>query len=178
MSKTKGNKIEIKENYAIIYASNSGQEIFCNIDDLDLLDKYTWQSFKTKKANTFYARAYIWDSEKREKRIFLHQLLYESNEFIIDHIDRNGLNNKRENLRLATRSENRSNSKKFANNTSGYIGVYFRRNKWEVQITKNGKSHYIGVFNSIIEAAKAYDIMALKLNGNFAHLNFPIDIEN
>ena len=68
----------------------------------------------------------------------------------IDHWDRNGLNNKMENLREATRSENTQNAKRHKNNTSGVKGVYWHKTatKWTAQITVDGRKVYLGLFRS------------------------------
>ena len=94
---------------------------------------------------------------------------------IVDHIDGNGLNNVRDNLRICSRQENLFNRAPQSNNTSGYKGVSWMssRNKWHVRIKAMGKDHYIGLFADLEEAARAYDDAAKKLHGEFAYLNFP-----
>lgn len=91
---------------------------------------------------------------------------------VVDHIDRNKLNNKIENLRESTLSQNRANSKLTSKNTSGYKGVSKMRNKWRVQIEYCGKTHRLGCFECPIVAALAYDKKALELFGEFANTNF------
>ena len=93
---------------------------------------------------------------------------------IVDHIDGNGLNCQKDNLRICTHSQNQHNSGIRRNNTSGYIGVSWskREEKWIAQITVNGKVKRIGAFDDVIEAAKAYDEEALSKRGEFATLNF------
>ena len=92
---------------------------------------------------------------------------------VIDHIDRNPLNNKKVNLRIATRSQNGANSKMSSNNTSGFRGVCFdsKGKKWVAEIKENFKKISLGRFNSRTEAAKAYNSKAIKLFGKFATLN-------
>ena len=94
---------------------------------------------------------------------------------LIDHIDRNKLNCKRENLRSATIAQNVSNQKLHSNNTTGYKGVSFdsKRQKWRACIMLNRRTNHIGYFYDEITAAKAYDLEARKLHGVFASLNFP-----
>ena len=91
----------------------------------------------------------------------------------VDHIDRDPLNNRRENLRLATRSENQHNQAKRANNTSGFKGVRFdkRGRKWRAQITVNSKYVHLGLFDTAEAAAAAYDTAALSLHDTFACVN-------
>lgn len=93
----------------------------------------------------------------------------------IDHIDGNCGNNRIENLRPTTASNNAANQKLSIKNTSGYKGVYWKKSegKWIVSIQKNYKAHHGGTFTNKREAARAYDKLALELFGEFARLNFP-----
>lgn len=95
----------------------------------------------------------------------------------IDHKDRNGFNNKWENLREVTISQNAANSFRKVKNKAGFKGVKFmtdhaRIKPWEASIHKNGKYYYIGAFKTAEEAAKAYDKKALELYGEYAKTNF------
>jgi hypothetical protein len=91
----------------------------------------------------------------------------------IDHIDFNGLNNQKNNLRLCINEQNARHRRKPKNNTSGYKGVTTPKNskKYKATIVFNYKSIYLGYFNTAIEAAKAYNTAALKYFGEFAKLN-------
>lgn len=95
-----------------------------------------------------------------------------------DHKDRNGLNNHRENLRPANDSQNQGNVGIQTNNTSGFKGVSFRRDraKWIAYIRVDRKRIHLGYFDDPIEAALAYDVAALKHFGEFAALNFPAPV--
>ena len=88
----------------------------------------------------------------------------------IDHIDGNSLNNKIENLRSATQSQNMANSRMKNTNTSGYKGVTFRKDtkKWQAAIMVNGKHISLGSFSKKEDAAKAYEIGAIKNYSEFA----------
>ena len=92
---------------------------------------------------------------------------------VVDHIDHDGLNNCKSNLRIATLSENRRNSRKAKDTSSKYKGVSWHKNnkKWEVKIGFNYKKIHIGYFNNIKEAAEAYNKKAKELFGEFAYLN-------
>jgi hypothetical protein len=89
----------------------------------------------------------------------------------VDHINGNKLDNRRENLRLCTHKENIRNQKKHKNNTSGYKGVFRRRNRWMAQIQHDRQFVYIGTFDTPQDAAQAYDEKARELFGDFAKPN-------
>jgi hypothetical protein len=92
----------------------------------------------------------------------------------VDHIDRNGLNNRLENLRLATPSQNQWNRGPTKDNKTGYKGVSANHNQWVAKIRIAGKQVYLGSFASAELAAQAYDEAALKVQGRFAYTNFPL----
>lgn len=146
---------------------------FALVDDEDFekLNKHKW-FFRKLGRNNIYAITRI--SGEKQKEIFMHRLLLKcpSNLFG-DHIDGNGLNNQKGNLRIATKQNNQANSRIPKNNTSGYKGVRFRpdRNKFVARISFNDNTKHLGYFDTDIEAAKAYNQKALELFGEFANLN-------
>lgn len=91
----------------------------------------------------------------------------------IDHKDRNALNDKIDNLRAATKAQNNRNKSSAKNSTSKYLGVYKRNDngKWRSEIRINKKRISIGTFTSEIDAAKAYNNLAIIHYGEFANLN-------
>jgi hypothetical protein len=117
-----------------------------------------------------------------DRNIYMHRILNNTpDDMVTDHIDRNKLNNVKSNLRTCTQGENALNSTKRKGLTSQYKGVRFIKkyahaptpNKWEANITVNGKTRFIGTFPSEMEAALAYDKKAAELHGAFASLNLP-----
>lgn len=94
---------------------------------------------------------------------------------LTDHINLDGLDNRRANLRPATHAENLRNRGRQTNNSSGFKGVTWnkRARKWQAQIGMPGSKSYLGIFVDPEEAARAYDAAAIELHGEFARLNFP-----
>ena len=94
----------------------------------------------------------------------------------VDHINHNGLDNRKANLRPATRAENNRNRRKWSKRKCGsrFKGVSWHkyRKRWTVQIWFNSKMKFIGYFHDEIAAAKAYDAAAKKYHKEFAVLNF------
>jgi len=96
-----------------------------------------------------------------------------SKDLLVDHINRNPLDNRKLNLRIADYSINGWNSKMQSNNTSGYRGVCSFKGKWQADIHVNMKLIYLGRYSNIIDAALAYDRAVIKYRGADAPLNFP-----
>lgn len=108
--------------------------------------------------------------------VFMHRLITgASPDQHVDHANRNRLDNRRANLRFATRSQNGANRKVSRNNTSGYVGVGRRRDsgKWQARLCVEGTRLHLGIFHDVADAARAYDAAALEHFGEFAALNFP-----
>lgn len=92
----------------------------------------------------------------------------------VDHIDSNGLNNTRSNLRICTSTQNHGNARISTANKSGFKGVHWdsQRQKYRAQIGRSPRVH-LGYHITAIDAARAYDRAALAHFGEFARLNFP-----
>lgn len=91
----------------------------------------------------------------------------------VDHIDHDGLNNQKTNLRNCTMKENSMNKSKNKGFSTKYKGVYVFRNKFAVNIRVDDKIIFLGVFDNAVDGAREYDKAAIKYFGEFAHLNFP-----
>ena len=108
--------------------------------------------------------------------MYMHHLVIDIPKgFFADHINHNGLDNRKANLRLATRTQNIWHRKKFKKpSRSQYKGVDWANDmkRWRARIRVNGKRIYIGSFENEIDAAKAYDNAAKKYHREFAVLNF------
>ena len=92
----------------------------------------------------------------------------------VDHVDGDGLNCSRANMRVCLPTENRRNCRQYKNNTSGFKGVSFHRmtGKWRADIGVDGKQIGLGTFSSPLDAALAYDAAAKEYFGEFARTNF------
>ena len=149
------------------------------VDDeyFDRLNGFKWCAHKNRK--TYYAVRNSKRQKGRRTFICMHREilgLKTSDGKDTDHINGNGLDNRRVNLRPCTPSQNQHNRRSFCG-TSKYKGVSWhkRDKKWQAYIRLNGKLIHLGLFDSEIEAARAYDIKAKELFGEFAHLNFKGD---
>lgn len=141
-------------------------------EDYELLSQWKWSA--KVGTNTVYAyRKYRKDG--KQIPVPMHrQIMGFPENLEVDHIDRNGLNNQRANLRLATHRQNAYNAKP-RKNKSGYRGVtwYAPYEKWVAVIMNRGKKHFLGYFDDPAEGGRAYDEAARNLHGEFATLNFP-----
>lgn len=139
------------------------------IDEADYLQIANYNFYLDKKG---YAAATTADIYGVRMPTRLHIFLFGKNSFI-DHIDRNRLNNRRNNFRNATRSQQAMNHSIGSNNSSGFKGVYksYNNGKFKATIKKDYKSYHLGYFLTDIEAACAYNDKAIELFGEFAVLN-------
>ena len=145
-----------------------GKFALVDAGDYYRLVKFPWAA--NKGGNTFYAAR-----THNSKKLMMHRVIMNPpSHLFVDHIDHNGLNNCKSNLRLCTPAQNRYNliSKK---GNSKYKGVHWKRSrkKWAAAIQLNRKIYHIGHFTDEIAAARAYDERARELHGEFACLNFP-----
>lgn len=153
-------------------------EIKVDDEDYDFLNNYKWYATHSHQ-NSWYTTTYY-----KNKRISMHRLIMNvtDSKILIDHIDGNPLNNQRNNLRIATSSQNSQNKKPNYNALSKFKGVTRDKKRhsdgynWVAGITNNGKTirkYFSFDKKGEIEAAKYYDKMAKELFGEFAYLNFP-----
>lgn len=140
---------------------------------LDEKDKYLLEKYK------FWLKDGLYPQTKIDgKNTYIYHLILNTNE-LVDHIDRNPLNNKRNNLRIATKSTNAMNSKLRSDNSSGIKGISWRKekNSWETYININKKRIRLGYFKDIKEAALKR-IEAEKIYfGEFANLELIKKVE-
>lgn len=143
------------------------------IDDADaeVILRHKWQA--KILGRTVYAMRTMRINGKPQPVPMHRLLLGQPPGMDIDHIDGDGLNNQRANLRQCTRLENGKNQRRRTTNSTGFKGVHFGGGKFHVQIMVNRKQHHIGAFATAEAAALAYDEAARRLHGEFARLNFP-----
>jgi hypothetical protein len=143
-----------------------GHFAIVDIDDYEAMSQYSWQ-LKTNTSGGIYARARIDGKWK-----FMHRLIMNpAASMDIDHINGNGLDNRRSNLRICTHANNSRNQRKSSKHK--YKGIYFdkHRNTWRAQIVVNGLHIKTTRYKTDKEAALAYNALALKHFGDYAHLN-------
>lgn len=149
---------------------NTGKgEIYALIDDGDytIVNAYKW---------FINPQGYVWAHDyskgwRAKAQVLLHRLLLPPPKGqTVDHIDRNPLNNRRDNLRIATYSQQNMNTRTRSDNTTGHRGVYWekRRNCWRVCINLNGKQIHVGQFKDKQRAILAREAKAKELYGDFA----------
>lgn len=146
-------------------------------EDYQRLSVHPWHA-NVKNHGRVYAERFSRHPDGRKTSIRMHREILGAPPGVdVDHRDRDGLNNRRANLRLATNSQNRANSKKRADGvTSPYRGVHLhkRLGKWAAQIRVDGDHRHLGVFAAAEDAARVYDAAAFAAWGDFARLNFPV----
>ena len=148
-----------------------GKVALVDNEDYDYVSQYKWHAIKRKCV--WYASRVMYRQGK-PKHVFLHAFLMNPQDGLqVDHIDGDGLNCTRANMRLCTPAENTRNRRRPITNTSGYKGVSWHklRGKWIAWIGVNGKNKYLGLFESKDEAAQAYNEAASLHYGEFARLN-------
>jgi len=141
-------------------------------EDYELVRRYKWQLLdhgKRQYATTTYS------VKNRTKHIYMHRLIMgfpKGKE--VDHINFDGLDNRRLNLRSCSKSQNHFNLRK-RKSASRFKGVVLvpSTGKWHARIKIDGKTKHLGTYSSEEDAALAYDNMALQIAGEFALLNFP-----
>ena len=148
------------------------QGLFAKVDDIDyerVINQSGWMAVFV--GNRYYARS------NNQLGLYLHNFIMGSKG--IDHINLDGLDNQRSNLRPATKSQNAMNQGKRNTPTSSrFKGVYYNKgkNKWAAEIKKDGVKRFLGYFDFEEDAALAYDQAATEWFGEFARTNKAVDV--
>ena len=149
-----------KDQYATIDAA-----------DYERAASFSWHT--SISGNRTYAYSRI-----NGRNVSLHRFLTNAPKgMVVDHIDHDGLNDRQSNLRVCTQRQNLYNSRP-KGRSSRFKGVCWdkHRERWVVHICYNGRNRFVGQFTDEIEAARAYDRMAVELFGEYAYLNFPEEL--
>lgn len=159
-------EVPVKDRVAVIDESSVEQ-----------VSQFRWElhgNLKNSPNATKYARtrSRLFMLNGRVRPVYMHRLILGFPLFDVDHIDRNGLNNTRLNLRAATPWQNSCNAGS-RGGTSKFVGVHFYKGYWVAQIRHKRKLRTVGHFKTEHEAAVAYDEECFRLRGRFACLNFP-----
>lgn len=159
--------VEYNEDGIAVIKTKTGESALVDSDIWNQLMLYNWQLHKK------YA-----ETSKNGGKQTMHSMVMfiktgktSDNKNPIDHINGNRLDNRYSNLRFTTASSNNQNKPKRANCSTGYIGVYKKKDKFYSQVTKDGKTHHLGTFDTALQAAGAYIEKAFELFGDEASLN-------
>lgn len=140
-------------------------------EDFDRLRVYRWHAAVSQKNRTAYARR-----NEGTRKIHMHRVILQAPpSTLVDHVNSNGLDNTRGNLRLCTRAENCRHCRKSVRpKLSRFKGITWNKaaGKFQATIRLNRVSHYLGLFTSELAAAQAYDAAARQLHMTFALTNF------
>ena len=158
----------------------NGKEIYIDTEDFDKIKHITWRAHEPpknrSKEDTWYAFGGKWNKEaKKWTQYALHRYIMgvlEDDDIQIDHIDLDGLNNKRNNLRKATQIENARHKSLYKNNELGFTGVRQLGNKFEARIRMNGNLISLGICDDIEEAKRLRLEAEKKYFGEFSTARF------
>ncbi len=151
-------------------------------EDYERVNQFKWYALKWKNTFTAVRHKTILsrpDAKEtglpRQKLIYMHRFIMEApDDKDVDHVNHNGLDNQKHNLRICTTTQNLGNQLPQHGKTSKYKGVYWHgaTRKWMARIQYKREQIYLGLFAEEGKAAKAYDSKAKELFGEFAHTNF------
>ena len=157
------------EEYGNVYRVPLTKGKYAIIDTIDRekVSKYVWHVIE-KNNGMFYAQTDVTINNKNVS-ISLHRYITDAADaYVVDHINGDGLDDRQSNLRVCTNKQNIRNSKIRSDNSSGYKGVVKIRNKWRASITVDGKTIYLGLYDSPEEAHSSYCEAAERYFGEFA----------
>ncbi len=153
-----------------------GMKALVDDEDFDRLVKYNWNAHYGGRR--CYAIRFSHMVDGKGVYVLMHREIL-SPDGDVDHINGNGLDNRRSNLRAATRSQNSMNQRPRPDGRSKYKGVCWHKQhkKWRAYISMNYKQKHVGLYTTQLEAALAYDRAALELFGEFARPNFLVNAQ-
>lgn len=155
---------------------SQGRYALVDTEDAEWLAQWRWYFWEG------YARRNAFDATEdggvKRRPVLMHRIVLGVREGThVDHANGDGLDNRRRNLRRATRTQNAYNRR--PSGDKPYKGVHWNKNmgRWCAAITQDGKRRHLGYFGSEEQAARAYDFAAASLHSQFARLNFPDDLD-
>ncbi len=155
-------------------ALTKGKHALVDTADFERLNRHKWCAMCATDGSGYYAVR-----RAGSRTILMHrEIMNAPDDLVVDHIARNGLNNRRCNLRLCTPLENMYN-RRVHSKSSRFQGVRYlaELHKWGASVKIDGRGEHIGVFADEVEAAKVRDRWAFAFHRRFAYLNFPADFE-
>jgi hypothetical protein len=156
----------LDQSYKIIPLTK-GQNALVDAEDFERLSAFNWSAHWNPHTKSYYAM-----SARKCKSIYMHREILGCNARENgDHFSHDTLDNRKQNLRKCNDQQNNFNHRKRKDNTSGFKGVHLRDGKWRSRIFVNGQWRCLGYFHSKEAAAHAYNEAALRMHGEFAHLN-------
>jgi len=149
----------------------TGEVALVSKKDLSDISKHNWYHLRVGKEG--YEKRVYAQSHIDGTPVQMHRFILDFPDGEVDHINGDGLDNRRKNLRVCSRSQNLCNKGSYEGSSSQYKGVHYRsgRDHFEAELYYEGERYWLGVFDSEREAALAYDRKALEIHGEFARLN-------
>lgn len=144
-----------------------GYEAVIDAADVPLVEGYAWKALVDTRR--VYATTEV-GGRKAKKSLRMHRVIMDAPSGVdVDHIDHNGINNRRSNMRFCTRSENLQNQRKRLDNTSGFKGVHYykRTGRWRAYIMRDSKERHLGYFDTPEQAYAAYCRASEYLHGEY-----------
>lgn len=147
--------------------------------DVPVLERYTWRPHIDIYGRISGIYTTMAHENGRRRSVYMHRLLMQPGpDTFVDHINGDVFDNRRINLRFATREENARNYKKPVTNTSGFKGVSYNKskNRWSDTISiGKGMQARVGYWRTVEDSVQAYDVACLIAHGDFARPNLPAE---
>jgi hypothetical protein len=172
------NKVLYRDVSITVLQLTRGKQVVIDTDCYDLVKDRRWHA--KPSGRTWYANN-TWDNKDGVGSMPMHRLIagIKDPKQYVDHIDGDGLNNRRSNLRPCDNRHNIANSRRRNDNTSGFKGVHLRPNgQYQARINIDGNRKSLGHYDDPVMAAKIYDAAARHVYGEFARTNFPEQVED
>lgn len=171
----RGKPVTVRSDGAIEIPLTQGQVAIVDADGYSRICDHTWYAQWVPTTRSFRAvRMTRREVGERDTIEYMHRVIMSVTDakLDVDHINHDTLDNRRANLRVAPRRHNASNQRK-TSGSSRFKGVSFSKNerKWRAQITAGYVNHPLGTFSNEEMAARAYDVAAIRLHGEFAYTN-------